>query len=781
MLFTSHYSPRLIVHSCFCLIVPAVALLSSMPVVSGQNSRQPGGMKVTASEGALRLQAAQGEVMSGIRLRLNLSDGSSVTGTLEADGQEQGTDPAGAYDRMLYRFKVATGSRVALPGTRLELRRYKNPEVLVALLHYDGPALASRNGVQLLMRLEGFARGLALKRFKLYWTAPVFTSDYRFLPEAGQLLLWQQMQGRDYHLLVPLAGDGMISDCGVSEIDFRYEFRVAASSHDPKFAPRLVPLFAYSSGPDPYRLPRESYTAAFTASNQYGRLRREKEFPEVFRWLGWCSWNTYYQGVSEEKILSSARSLRQQQIPVGMMLIDDGWLSVADNRLTDYDADKKKFPRGLAGVAQTLRRDFGIRHVGVWHTFQGYWDGVAADSEPGRTHKLFTGRSGKSLPEPRDGAGQSFYADWYERLNRWGIDFIKVDNQSSNGKFTDGLMPLFTSGGGTQRNLQEGARPYLSDRRSAPDKAALNVINCMEMSLENAFNWRYSNVARNSDDYLPDNPQNVREHIYQNAYNAYWTANFAWPDWDMFQSHDPHAEFHAIARAISGGPVYFTDEPGREKPELLRRLISDDGQVLRIDEPGMVTRDLLLRDPALEAVALEVSGRITRPGLTAGMVVAFNVNKSAAQVTGTLSADDVTGLTEQTASQIRLAFYQRSRHRAGLLDGAQPGFAYSLDSLKADLFTLVAIERGVAVFGLLDKYLGPAEIIAQSWQGSELVIRLRDAGEFGAWLEQAPRSVVVDGKRVSNQAFSYADNLLRIQRSAFAARNEEHEIRLGIR
>jgi hypothetical protein len=200
-------------------------------------------------------------------------------------------------------------------------------------------------------------------------------------------------------------------------------------------------------------------------------------------------------------------------------------------------------------------------------------------------------------------------------LKSWGFDFVKIDNQASNVKFTNGLMPLFASGGGSQRNVQEAARKYFSDNGAANrnQSTGLNLINCMEMSLENAFNWRFSNLARNSDDYLPDSPQNAKEHIYQNAYNAYWTANFAYPDWDMFQSHDPNAEFHAVGRAISGGPVYFTDEPGKERPELLRRLAFSDGRLLMLDEPGRVTRDLLLRDASLENVPLKVFGQISRP------------------------------------------------------------------------------------------------------------------------------------------------------------------------
>ncbi|HEY9232224.1 MAG TPA: Sip1-related alpha-galactosidase, partial [Blastocatellia bacterium] len=616
------------------------------------------------------------------------------------------------------------------------------------------------------MRLEGFARGLAIKRLKLYWTAPVFTSDYRLLPASNQLLLWKQRQSDAYHLMVPLAGDGMIGEVGVEEVEFRYEFRVSLSSHDPNYSPQHVPLFAYAAGGDPYQLSRAAYGAAFVASDAYGRLRWEKSFPEVFRSLGWCSWNTYYHAVSQEKILNSVRSLRDRHIAVGFVLVDDGWLTIKENKLAGFDADPDKFPQGIGGLARALREQFNIPHVGIWHTFQGYWDGVDRSSEIGRAHRLFSGTDGKALPDPRAGAGESFYADWYRHLKQSGIDFVKIDNQASNGKFTDGVLPLFASGGGSQRNLQEAARRYFSDggERDSQTSAGLNIINCMAMSLENAFNWRWSNLARNSDDYLPDNPQNVKEHVYQNAYNAYWTSSFAFPDWDMFQTHDPHAEFHAVARAISGGPVYFTDEPGKEHAELLRRLTFDDGRLLMLDEPGQVTRDLLLRDVALEPAALKVFGKISRAGVSAGMVATFNVNKSAAQVSAAVSANDVEGFANRNAAGAKsqtVAVYQRSTGRAVLIDAQHPTVTCRLDAFGFDLFTLIAVDRGIAAFGLLDKYLGPAAIISQDWQGGELVIRLREAGDFGAWLTRAPASVRLDGRLLPASAYRYAQGLLR--------------------
>jgi hypothetical protein len=757
------------------------------PADDGQ-SNMPLGIK--AERGALQLKAGAGAVASNMRIRLRHGDGSvSTLYELALAGQDAGDDKAGRFERLRYRLTPATlapgAPTVAAPPqvqATLEFRRYLRPEVLVVSLEYDGPALAARDGVQLVMGLDNFARGMALKRFKLYWTAPVFISDHRLLSPANVLLLWQQTVGGGYHMMIPLAGGGTVSEVGVSEIEYRPEFRVSASSHDPRHSPRRVPLFAYATSRDPYQLPRDAYQTAFAATEQYGQLRWQKTLPEPFGWLGWCSWNAYQQTVNEEKILASARSLRDKGIPVGFMLIDDGWLMVKGQKLAGFDADPTKFPRGLAATARSLREEYRVRHVGVWHTFQGYWTGVDTESALARDYQLFRGREGNALPDPREGRGEKFYADWYAKLKEWGFDFVKVDGQANNVKFTDGLMPLFVSAGGSQRNLQEAAQKHFSYSGGGDNRAAgVGVINCMEMTLENAYNWRTSNVARNSDDYLPEVAHNFKDHIFQNAYNAYWMSNFAYPDWDMFQSHDANAEYHAVARAVSGGPIYFTDEPGKERAELLRPLAFSDGRLLLLDEPGQVTRDLLFTDPSIEATPLKVSGRITRPGLAAGVVGAFNANKRATLVKGALHLEDVERLTvgaTRSASAL-VAVYRRGDGQVTLMNSVS-FLPISLKASGFDLFTLSPVEGGVAVFGLLDKYLSPAAVVSQSRQGRQVEVRLREAGDFGAWLESAPARVELDGKALHAPAYSYNHGLLRVPRASFRAGAGERVIRLQL-
>ena len=49
------------------------------------------------------------------------------------------------------------------------------------------------------------------------------------------------------------------------------------------------------------------------------------------------------------------------------------------------------------------------------------------------------------------------------------------------------------------------------------------------------------------------------------------------PDWDMFQSQHPAGLLHATARAISGGPLYVSDGPGKHDFSLLARVVLPDG------------------------------------------------------------------------------------------------------------------------------------------------------------------------------------------------------------
>lgn len=724
--------------------------------------------RAVAREGgeADALKALSNDGLALLKMRFSLQGRESlVERELQYAGRESGKDLTGPFDRYHYRLQPASPEASGSPTLEadLYLKRYHTGGVTLASLDYQGPALASKDSLQVTMSLPRYARGMAIQRYNPYWTGPSFASDYRLLPESNVMVLWQQLEDEDYQLLVPLAGDGMVGEVGKHNL----RFGVTLSGQAPS-TPRHVPLFAFASGDDPYRLTQDAYRAAFGEGRFYGRLREDKPYPEVFRSFGWCSWNAYYDKVTEQDIVRSAKSFKAKQIPVGFMLIDDGWLTVQARKLAGFGADARKFSRGLGWLTSTLRWEYGVPHVGVWHALQGYWSGVDASSSLGAAYPLFEGQDREYLPDPREAAGKSFYADWYRDLRHQGIDFVKVDGQANNARFTNGLMPLFSSAEGTQKSIQEAAVQHF---RGTDD--SLNFLNCMSMTVENAYNWRHSNLVRTSNDFVPEEPWTNKEHVFQNAYNSFWASNFAYPDFDMFQSYLPQAEYQAIARAVSGGPVYVADEAGKENADLLRRLMLSSGRLLMLDAPGQVTRDTLLVDTGLVPAPLKIAGRISRPGLTAGVVGAFNVNKSAREVTGRLSlADAELGATSS------VAVYERSSGRVRVLD-AKRELPVTLGEYGAELYTLVPVTEHLAVFGLVDKYLGPAGVREVVRDGREVSIGLEEAGDFAAYVAHWPKSVRIGDRVLPGRSFKYKNKLLVIPKASFRA-DEEPVVRLTI-
>ena len=80
-------------------------------------------------------------------------------------------------------------------------------------------------------------------------------------------------------------------------------------------------------------------------------------------------------------------------------------------------------------------------------------------------------------------------------------------------------------------------------------------------------------MVRNSDDFFPGIPSSHPWHIFVNAHNSLLTSHLnILPDWDMFQTSHPYSSFHAAGRCVSGGPIYFTDEPGQHNLDLIAQM-----------------------------------------------------------------------------------------------------------------------------------------------------------------------------------------------------------------
>jgi hypothetical protein len=289
------------------------------------------------------------------------------------------------------------------------------------------------------------------------------------------------------------------------------------------------------------------------------------------------------------------------------MLVDDGWFQHDDKRLQSYMPHEKQFPRGFKPMINKLKKDYGIKYMGVWHTFNGLWNGIDPNSALGKQFApaLFSWQQ-KERPDKEDAPIKTyhfvkpdsdslnvFYDNWHRYMKGEGFYFVKVDNQLVAEKMSVNNYPIFTLSDSMHRALYRSVNKYFNGA----------AINCMDMTADAYLNFGSSAIARTSEDYFPYeagetyNLQrgNAAAHVLQAIYNSIYFGQMVYPDFDLFQSHNPNATFHAIARAINCGPIYITDNIGEQNFEVLRPLIYADGRIIKAQLPCCLLKTVCSR------------------------------------------------------------------------------------------------------------------------------------------------------------------------------------------
>ncbi len=242
----------------------------------------------------------------------------------------------------------------------------------------------------------------------------------------------------------------------------------------------------------------------------------------------------------------------------------------SDNgRLNALAPNSSRFPRGFKPVVRELRERFGIQDVGIWYTANGHWNGINPDSPLGREYRsdlyLWQQRERQDMPAspmqtnrfllPSSSGLHRFYTAWNRFFREEGTTFINVDNQSVTERMTAGRIPL--------DDLAHALHDEINNAALGSFAGAL--INCMAMSAEAFYHFGRTAVARTSEDYFEYHPEegynlqrgNAAAHVMQGVYNSLYFSQMVYTDLDMFQTHNPNAVFHALARALSGDPSTF--------------------------------------------------------------------------------------------------------------------------------------------------------------------------------------------------------------------------------
>lgn len=224
-------------------------------------------------------------------------------------------------------------------------------------------------------------------------------------------------------------------------------------------------------------------------------------------------------------------------------------------------------------------------------------------------------------------------------------------------------------------------------------------------------------AVRNSDDFFPDEPTAHSWHVFCNAHNAVLTQHLnIVPDWDMFQTNHSYSSFHAAARCVSGGMIYFTDVPGSHDLNLLNQISATTPERTIILRPavGRTTEVYMAHnEPAL----CKCRTSHTVSSIMIGILGVFNTTK--APRSEFLTLDDILGNCLKRSYLIRS--YQSGHHRKVirsekqlppvLLDLAFWGWdiltAHPLQSFR---FSNEVKDTYITILGLLHKMTGAAAL-----------------------------------------------------------------------
>ncbi len=607
-------------------------------------------------------------------------------------------------------------------------------------------------------------RFTACHRYEPFWMKPCAGSRLSEVPPETQQLLIELVDG-NWLLLVPL-------------IDEKFRFSLRGKADDSltllaetgdSFSPGFGGLGLYLAvGADPFQL-LELGARAVHARLGMGKLRQQKPLPDFVDRFGWCTWDAFYQEVSQEKVLDGLARFEAGGVRPRFLILDDGWQSVelratGERRLTAFEANHK-FPQGLAPLVQAAKQKHGIDCFLVWHAVAGYWGGVSGEHLRDYGVVSQTRQFGEGILFHAPTFNQEwwgsvfglvpassiarFYDDYHASLAAAGVDGIKVDSQAvleSVAIGQGGRVPLTRA---YRAGLEQSAQKHFGGR----------LINCMSNAQETFYSSPDSTLLRTSVDFWPLLPASHGAHLYTNAQVGLWFGEFMHPDWDMFQSGHEWGAYHAAGRAISGGPVYVSDKPGVHDFSLLRRIVCSDGSVLLCDKPGLPTLDVLCLDPTRDDVLLKIWN--TNGAGLAGFVGLFNARVGdgtlpGPSLRGDVSAADVPGLQGEQFVLFRygaqsLEVLSRTERRELVL--GERGF---------ELCSLVPIVDGKAVVGLGDKLNSRGAVVSERREADGTWnIELRDAGAFVAYSERAPSGVSVDGAAVDFE-FTAGTKTLRV-------------------
>ncbi len=557
--------------------------------------------------------------------------------------------------------------------------------------------------------------------------------------QEGQFILLQ-LSGQRYLALLPMSSEKSYGQFFVED----EKLLLKSGNFGSQAIDGEIPLLCWAYGSSPYAATQAVWEQVFASGHVAAQPRASKDYPmEPYGYLGWCSWEHYKTKISEKIITDAFHTIEASGAPIRWVMVDDGYLDQQKRMLKSFGVDPKKFPNGWGPIA-ALKDEANIKWMGIWRNFGGYMSGVAANHTMEDLKPYLTKMKNPRmvLPDNTAEASQAFYDKMVGDTKDNGFDFIKVDFH----------FRTFEHYIGTKDPVQ-AMRQNNEALENATHAMGIPLLNCIAQPNINSLQTKYSALTRSSPDYNQKDKDKNKANTYQSFANHLWMSQTVWGDLDMFHTHDERdVKPMAIARAISGGPVYISDEPSKIQPEVLIPFAYEDGKLLRTAAPATLLPESFFIHPFRDDNVFRVVAPM-EDGVAA--IALFNFTESGKTLSSGFTAKDYSHAGELLANASPwaapaegLLVYDRETQTVSELGD---GFSTEVLNFDAKLFLLYPKTRGWAVIGRADKYLPAAAVDVSSVSDTEIRFTLQESGPLLIWSEQgAPTLAGVSFEALGN-------------------------------
>jgi hypothetical protein len=562
-------------------------------------------------------------------------------------------------------------------------------------------------------------------------------------------LLLKLPDGR-YLAVLPLVSDEIMASLTV--YDGVPRLKLCTFGAD-KFSGK-APLFSWAFANDPYSATQKCWEHALQSDfcKNNIQLRSEKVYPELYNYLGWCTWEAFGGDITEKNVIQSITEIKASSVPVRWVIVDDGYL---DNQYPGGKAKPQirsfgvnnKFPNGWDPIT-SLKDESSVKWIGIWRNMSGGMGGVSPDhTMPELKSHLIKKTAYKAnfpaekveeevsmIVKPNVASSLAFYEAMISNTQAGGFDFVKVDFQTYNFWMYAGTGNAVTSAHQNNQALE-----------SICKKKGVPLLNCISQCNVNVFNTRHSVLSRASVDIKLDLPVENMKRTRQSFANNMWWGDILIGDFDMYHTgNEETAQYLTIARAISGGPIYISDEPIHFDADVINPVIFKDGKIIRALAPAVPLSDSLFSNGD------KTCYRVIAPTRHKSCAIAaFNFSEKE-QLIGSISKQDFpfAAAKEQPYKGLwkmpkeGLVLYDTDAKKGTVLD---QDYSYSVDRMKGKIFALAPINKGWAVIGRADKYLGGCTYSIDHWSEKQVDLTLDESGPIVIYHSNG-RPVASDGQ-----------------------------------